>query len=67
MSHAAGAAKPWRKKMFLWTLMNKHRPTLADRGYWQHTQTPIKLYSDHTAFWNNFDLFLAIVLGRLIC
>ena len=67
MSHAAGATKPWRKKMFLSALMKKQRPSLADRGYWRHTQTPIKLYSDYRLFLNNFDLFLSIIIGRLIC
>ncbi|MFY7883751.1 MAG: hypothetical protein ACOVOV_02770 [Dolichospermum sp.] len=66
MSHAVGSIKPWRKQMFLSSLKNGKRPTLPDKGYWQHTQNPIKLYSAHKLFWKKLDLICATLTARIL-
>lgn len=64
MSHAAGQVKPWVKKMTLSALKGK-RPTLTDKGYWKHSQSPIKLYSNHELFWKKLDLICGKIVGRV--
>lgn len=65
MSHAVGSVKPWRKQMFLSSLRTGKRPSLADKGYWQNTQIPIKLYSAYELFWKKFDLLFATIVARI--
>lgn len=65
MSHAVGAPKPWRKQMIYEALKGKS-PSLADKGYWQHTQNPIQLYSQQQLLWKQFDLRCGAAIGRFI-
>ncbi len=65
MSHAVGSPKPWRKQMIYGALRGK-APTLADKGYWQHTQSPIQLYSQQTLLWKQVDLRCGAAIGRFI-
>lgn len=65
MSHAAGQVKSWRKNLTLAALQGQ-RPTLADRGYFRHIRTPIKLYNEYQFFVKSADMFVARVLGRFL-
>ncbi|MEA3213400.1 MAG: hypothetical protein QOE70_6457 [Chthoniobacter sp.] len=65
MSHAAGGAKPWRKRM-LASALRGVPPNLADKGYWRHVATPIRLYSPLRRFWQEWALTLGALLGRYV-
>jgi len=65
MSHAVGKPKPWQKHMIYEALSGK-APTSADKGYWQHTQSPIQLYSKQKFFWQQVDLRCGSAIGRFI-
>ena len=66
MSHATVPnVKPWRKKLIL-SALEGSSPTMTDRMYWQHAQTPIKLYSSAMFFWKRFDLRCGSAIGRFI-
>jgi hypothetical protein len=41
-------------------------PTLTDKAYWQHTQTPIRLYSRSQYFRTKIALRCAAGIGRFI-
>lgn len=66
MSHAAGAAiKPWRKKLLLRALGGVP-PTLTDKEYWKHTQSPIQMYSTVSYMSKRIELRCASAIGRFI-
>ncbi len=65
MSHALGSIKPWRKPMVLSSLQGK-RPTLADKKYWDYSQSPIQLYSNHEFFWKKLNLKCANIISHFI-
>lgn len=65
MSHAAGGAKPWRKRM-LASALRGVPPNLADKGYWRHVATPIRLYSPVRRLWQELTLRLGALLGRYV-
>lgn len=65
MSHAVGSPKPWRKHMIYEALKGK-APTSADKGYWQHTQNPIQLYSQQKLFWKQVNLRFGAAIGRFL-
>lgn len=66
MSHASGAQiKPWRKQLILKAL-NGEAPTLTDKEYWKHTQTPIQIYSRSHYLRKKVALRCAAAIGRFI-
>lgn len=66
MSHASGGAiKPWRKQLIPRAL-NGEAPILTDKAYWQHTQTPIQLYSRSQYLSKKIALRCASAIGRFI-
>ncbi|MGH8002977.1 MAG: hypothetical protein ACREPR_26965 [Brasilonema sp.] len=66
MSHASGGAiKPWRKQL-IFRALNGEAPTLTDKAYWQHTQTPISLYSRSQYLRKKIALRCAAAIGRFI-
>ncbi|WP_028990316.1 hypothetical protein RG903_02595 [Thermithiobacillus tepidarius DSM 3134] len=65
MSHAAAVTKPWRKPM-LPKALNGVPPTRADKGFWQHVEAPIRLYSKPHLLWRRIDLLMGSAVGRLI-
>lgn len=66
MSHAvAPATKPWRKKLILEAL-KADPPTITDKLYWKHTQSPIQLYSETTYKLNKFALLCGTAIGRFM-
>jgi hypothetical protein len=66
MSHATVPnVKPWRKQMISSALQGG-APTWTDKLFWQHTQTPIQVYSAAKLLWKRIDLRCASAIGRLI-
>ncbi|MBD2344437.1 hypothetical protein [Anabaena subtropica] len=66
MSHASGAAiKPWRKKLLIKALGGVP-PSLTDKAYWQHTQSPIQLYSRRLFLRKKIEMRCASAIGRFI-
>jgi hypothetical protein len=68
MSHAAGGdlTKPWRKAYLAKVLLKGETPTLTDKAYWKHAQTPIQLYSPWYYRWKRMDLLCGSALARII-
>ena len=67
MSHAAVSfdTKPW-KKQFVRKALGGQAPSLSDKLYVQHAQTPIQLYSQLQQFWKKLGLYCASAIGRFI-
>lgn len=66
MFHATvPSIKPWRKKLIA-SALNGDFPSIADRLYWQHTQTPVQVYSKATLFLKQLDLRGGSAIGRFI-
>ncbi len=65
MSHAIRSLKPWRKKPIRFALKGIQL-SLADKGYWQHAEGPIKLYHPMVLYWHRFNLKLASGINRFI-
>lgn len=66
MSHAiAPSVKPWRKKIIL-SALQADPPTITDKLYWQHSQSPVQVYSENTYKWNRFALRLGSAIGRFM-
>ncbi|WP_026731626.1 hypothetical protein [Fischerella sp. PCC 9605] len=66
MSHASGGQiKPWRKQLIFQALRGAP-PSLTDKAYWQHTQAPIRLYSQSYYFRKKIALRCAAAIGRFI-
>jgi hypothetical protein len=66
MSHAVGGQKPW-KKPFLRTLFQRGRPpSRADRMYFRHVESPIRLFSAPGLANRRSSLLLAAALGRFL-
>jgi hypothetical protein len=66
MSHATvPSIKPWRKKLIIEAL-KADPPTITDKVYWQHSQSPIRLYSQSTYKWNQFALRVGSGIGRFM-
>jgi hypothetical protein len=66
MSHAIGSqVKPWRKTL-LGSALQGIPPSSTDKLFWQHTQTPIPVYSLPTLRWKRLTLLLGTAIGRFI-
>jgi hypothetical protein len=66
MSHAIGLqVKPWRKNL-VWSALQGVPPSSTDKLFWQHTQTPIQVYSSSTLRWQQIALTVSAAIGRLI-
>jgi hypothetical protein len=65
MSHAVGKAKPWRKQM-LRSALGGYPPTLADKGYWQNVEAPIRVWPAAALLLRKLDLTIGSALGRLM-
>ncbi len=63
MSHATGTPKPWRKRM-LRSALGGTPPSLADKGYWRNSLSPIRLYSSSDYKAHMIDLRLGAAIGR---
>lgn len=65
MSHALGSPKPW-KKQFASAALRGNRPSLADRAYWQHVESPIPLFDKKALIGKQIDLKVGAFIGKLI-
>jgi hypothetical protein len=66
MSHAVGGQKPW-KKPFLRTLFRRGwAPSRADRMYFRHVESPIRLYPAPALARARLFLLTACFLGRFL-
>ena len=63
MSHALGTPKPWTKA-FTREALRGHPPALADHCFWQHTTSPIDIFSPEERRWKTLDLSLACGIAR---
>jgi hypothetical protein len=64
MSHALGGQKPWKKQFLRSVVLRSNSPSRADRMYFRHVETPIRLYTPVTLARKNFLLLTASFLGR---
>ncbi|MEA5550924.1 hypothetical protein VB713_08030 [Anabaena cylindrica UHCC 0172] len=66
MSHATVPnVKPWRKKL-IFSALEGNSPTITDKLYWRHSQTPIQLYSTAKLLWQQFEILFGSAVGRFI-
>jgi len=63
MSHAIGSPKPWNKK-YLISSFKGINPTMADRGFWAYSTSPIRCYSDKTVKIKRISISAAGFIGR---
>jgi hypothetical protein len=66
MSHAAGGVKPWRKNMLWSTLIKVAPPSRADKSFFRHSSSPIRLYGSFRHGIKHLDLLAASAVGRYI-
>jgi hypothetical protein len=66
MSHAAGGKKPWKKNFVRALLLRGHAPARADRVYFRHVESPIRLYSTGELSRKRFFMGIAAALGRVL-
>ena len=66
MSHASGIMKPWNKHFLRNVVFRGHAPSRADRHFFRHTESPIRLYSAPTLAGKRFGLLTASLIGRFI-
>lgn len=66
MSHATSPSiKPWRKKIIRSALYGD-APTVTDKLYWQHSTSPIRLYSQSKFQQQKIALLFGSAIGRFI-
>ncbi len=65
MSHALGTPKPWQKLMIMQALRGRP-PGLADKGFLQHCNYPVRLYSLPRQFLKRIDVKCGAAIGRII-
>ena len=66
MSHAAGRRKPWDKQFVKNILGTGSRPSNTDKLYWQHVESPIRLYPASTVRNKKLSLKITAIIGRLL-
>jgi hypothetical protein len=67
MSHALGALKPWNKKYIRSLLLSGNSPSRADRLFFRHVESPVRLYPPATLAAKRFLILSASFLGRFMC
>ena len=65
MSHAAGSAKPWRKRMLV-SALRGISPSLQDKAFWRHVRHPIRLYSASTLLVHRCDMIVGSAIGLVL-
>jgi hypothetical protein len=66
MSHATVPnVKPWRKQLIM-NALNGSSPTVTDKLFWQHAQTPIQVYSDALVLSKQIALRIGSAMGRFM-
>ena len=66
MSHAAGRTKPWEKTFLRNILQDGARPSNSDKLFWQHVESPIRLFPPALVKRKQTSLKLASFIGRFM-
>jgi hypothetical protein len=64
MSHAVNSPKPWARDFMKSSLSGKP-PSLADKGFWDNTEHPIRLFPESVVRTRKLALKAAIAFGRV--
>ena len=64
MSHAVNSPKPWARDYLKFSLQGKP-PGLADKGFWENSEHPIRLFPAAVVRRRNLALKAAIAIGRV--
>jgi hypothetical protein len=64
MSHAVNSPKPWAREYMRSTLSGRP-PTLADKGFWDNAEHPIRLFPESTVRNRKVALKAGIAFGRV--
>lgn len=65
MSHAVGQQKPWHKNWIVFVLKHGQRPTITDKLFMNHIDTPLSIFSTKERFIKRINLKIASALGRV--
>jgi len=63
MSHAVGSPKPWNKR-FIFSALKGYPPGTADKDFWLHAKSPIKIYSDQQVRLKRLSISAAAFMSR---
>ncbi len=66
MSHAAGGKKPWKKPFVRTVLLRAAPPSRADREFFRHVESPIRLFPPWQRAFQRLQLLTACFLGRFM-
>ena len=64
MSHAVNSPKPWARQ-YMRSTVSGRPPTLADKGFWDNAEHPIRLFPESTVRKRKVALKAAIAFGRV--
>jgi hypothetical protein len=64
MSHAVNSPKPWARDYLKFALAGKP-PSLSDKGFWENSEQPIRLFPESVVRKRNLALKAAIAMGRV--
>jgi hypothetical protein len=64
MSHAVNSPKPWARDYLKFSLQGKP-PGLADKGFWENSEHPIRLFPEAVVRKRSLALKAAIAIGRV--
>ena len=64
MSHAVNSPKPWARDYLKFALEGRP-PSLSDKGFWENSEHPIRLFSASVVRKRNLALKAAIAVGRV--
>ena len=66
MSHAVGNQKPWQKNWIAFVIKHGQRPTMTDRLFMNHIETPLSIFTSRERFLKRWNLKVASVLSRIL-
>ncbi len=66
MSHAVGQQKPWTKNWLSFVIKHGQRPTMTDKLFMTHTETPLSIFTKNERRIKLWNLKLASALGRVL-
>jgi len=66
MSHAVGGQKPWRKQFLKSVCLRGEAPSRADRYFFRHVESPIRLYGSTPLSLKRLSIMTASFVGRFV-
>lgn len=66
MSHAVGGQKPWKKPFLRRACFRGESPSRADRHFFRHVESPIRLYDAASLSLKRASLLTATLVGRFV-